>query len=41
MERLIGCCGLDCGKCEARAATIANDDVLRRKATRPVAAAPE
>lgn len=31
MDRLIGCCGLDCGKCEARAATIANDDALRRK----------
>ncbi|MBO4798653.1 MAG: DUF3795 domain-containing protein [Candidatus Methanomethylophilaceae archaeon] len=31
MNILIGCCGLDCGKCEARAATVNNDDSLRRK----------
>lgn len=26
MKDLIGCCGLDCEKCEARIATINNDD---------------
>ncbi len=31
MERLIAYCGLDCGKCEARRATLEDDDVLRRK----------
>ncbi len=29
MEKLISCCGLDCGTCDARKATIANDDELR------------
>ena len=31
MENLIACCGLNCGKCEARIATIQNDEALRRK----------
>ncbi len=30
MEELIACCGLDCGKCDARNATIENDDELRK-----------
>ena len=30
-NKLIGCCGLDCEKCDARIATITNDDVLRKK----------
>lgn len=29
MEKLIACCGLDCATCEARIATMANDDALR------------
>ena len=29
MEKIIACCGLDCAACEARIATIANDDTLR------------
>ena len=29
MEKLISCCGLDCATCDARIATIANDDKLR------------
>jgi len=29
MEKLIACCGLNCAACEARIATIANDDELR------------
>ena len=28
---LIGCCGLDCEKCDARIATLANDNALRKK----------
>jgi len=31
MEKLIAKCGLDCAKCEARIATINNDDLLREK----------
>lgn len=31
MKDLISCCGLDCGTCEAREATLANDDVMRAK----------
>ena len=31
MEQLIAYCGLDCKACEARIATINNDDALRRK----------
>lgn len=30
-NKLIGCCGLDCGKCDARKATLENNDVLRTK----------
>ena len=30
-NQLIGCCGLDCEKCDARIATIANDNTLREK----------
>jgi hypothetical protein len=29
MEKLIACCGLNCASCEARIATIANDNDLR------------
>lgn len=28
---LIGCCGLDCEKCDARIATVTNDNALREK----------
>ena len=31
MNRLIACCGLDCEKCDARIATITNNDALREK----------
>lgn len=31
MERLIACCGLDCKNCEARIATINNDEKLKEK----------
>ena len=31
MSKIIACCGLDCSKCEARTATMNNDDVLRDK----------
>ena len=30
MEKLIACCGLDCATCDARIATVSNDDVLRK-----------
>jgi hypothetical protein len=30
MEKLISCCGLDCAQCDARIATINNDDELRK-----------
>jgi hypothetical protein len=30
MEKLISCCGLNCTSCEARIATINNDDELRK-----------
>ena len=26
MKKMSACCGLDCGKCDARIATITNDD---------------
>lgn len=29
MEKLIACCGLDCATCDARIATVNNDDTLR------------
>lgn len=31
MNNFIACCGLDCEKCEARLATINNDNTLRAK----------
>lgn len=31
MDELIACCGLDCSACDARRATINNDNELRRK----------
>ena len=31
MNDYIACCGLDCESCEARLATINNDDALRRR----------
>jgi hypothetical protein len=30
MEKLISCCGLNCATCDARTATINNDDNLRK-----------
>jgi len=30
MEKLIACCGLNCATCEARIATVNNDDELRQ-----------
>ena len=34
MKELIAYCGLDCGKCEARAATLNDDGALREKVAR-------
>ena len=31
MEKLIACCGLNCVNCDARIATVTNDDGLRAK----------
>jgi len=31
MKELIACCGLDCETCDARIATVANDDKLREE----------
>ena len=31
MDRYIACCGLDCESCEARLATVRNDEALRRR----------
>jgi hypothetical protein len=31
MEKLIACCGLNCSGCDARIATMANDDELRAR----------
>lgn len=31
MKNLIACCGIDCETCDARIATVANDDVLREE----------
>jgi hypothetical protein len=31
MKELIACCGLDCEKCDARIATVNNDNELRKK----------
>jgi Protein of unknown function (DUF3795) len=30
MKKLISCCGLNCATCEARIATVTNDDELRK-----------
>jgi len=30
MDKIISCCGLDCATCDARIATMSNDDNLRR-----------
>jgi hypothetical protein len=30
MDKLISCCGLNCATCDARIATISNDDELRK-----------
>ncbi len=34
MKQLIACCGLDCEACDARIATINNDDRLREETAR-------
>ena len=34
MKKLIAYCGLDCEKCDARKATLKNDDALREKTAR-------
>jgi len=31
MEKLIACCGIDCVTCDARIATVTNDDALKEK----------
>ena len=31
MNELIACCGLDCEKCDARIATVTDDDALRER----------
>lgn len=31
MEKVIACCGMDCAGCDARIATLADDDALRAK----------
>lgn len=31
MKQLIACCGLDCESCDARIATVKNDNELREK----------
>ena len=34
MKKLIAYCGLDCEKCDARKATLNNDNALREKVTK-------
>ena len=34
MKQLIACCGLDCEGCDARIATVGNDNELREKTAR-------
>lgn len=34
MKELIGCCGLDCERCDARLATMRDDDELRETTAR-------
>jgi hypothetical protein len=31
MNKIISCCGINCEQCDARIATLANDDALRAK----------
>ncbi len=31
MEKIVACCGLNCAACDARIATISNDDKLRKE----------
>ena len=31
MKNLIACCGIDCEKCDARIATVSNDNALREE----------
>ena len=38
MKQLIACCGLDCESCDARIATVKNDDELREKTAEITAA---
>ena len=38
MGKIIACCGLDCATCDARIATITNDDVLRASTAKQWAA---
>ena len=33
-QHLIACCGIDCGRCDARKATLADDDALREQTAR-------
>ena len=33
MEKIIACCGLNCATCDARIATVNNDDELRKATT--------
>ena len=34
MKKMIACCGLDCESCDARIATVTNDNELRKKTAR-------
>ncbi len=34
MKQLIACCGIDCEKCDARIATLTNDNALREETAR-------
>ena len=34
MDKLIAICGIDCSQCDARIATVNNDDALRQKTAR-------
>ena len=36
MKQLIACCGLDCESCDARIATVKNDNELREKTAHPI-----
>ena len=37
MKQLIACCGLDCESCDARIATVENDNELKEKTARKFA----